>query len=582
MADIKIYGTLKNETTDNTIAYAEQIQDTNLDKNQQSINEEVRSLIRTRDNDNYLFAIIDAEENILGGVYKDGTWHFPSDSTLTSAKEIVSSLNSLIYTDTNYAYLWALVDADKNILMAVKTDGTVVINSNLKFADKYTISTTDDDGDTVFQILDSDGNLLIDLISLAKTVAILEPQVTSLKESVTELQSSVTELEDSTASMENRLSEAESDIDELQEETETLQSNLESNVIALEDSIGELEDSINISIEEVKTELQEEIDSVEDTVSELQQTHHDDIEDLFNVIDETEENLQEYTDEKVSALAESTEAVIRIMTVDDTYLFALVDSDNNILVSIDKEGTVLFNRTISFRSGYSIVTSDGDGNPVFLIENSDGEVVFDIDEYSSANYTTIMTTLDSLSDSYTSLESTYVLIQESIDALTSSLGNAEDDISLLESTVSYLESTLADINETLDSLDTMQQSISDLEEWYETLNSSITSLQDYNEVFMEYIDDLITTYAREPVAELQEDVETLQEDVTTLQEYTYVVSNDDYLFAVIDSENNVLGGVQKDGTWVIPKGIPDDTEERLTAIEETLKSIQSTLESLTN
>ena len=47
MADINIYGTLKNATPDATIATADQIQDLNIGKKQEDINREVDTRIST-------------------------------------------------------------------------------------------------------------------------------------------------------------------------------------------------------------------------------------------------------------------------------------------------------------------------------------------------------------------------------------------------------------------------------------------------------------------------------------------------------------------------------------------------------
>lgn len=63
MADINIYGTLKNTTPDATIATADQIQDLNIGKKQEDINREVETRISTLE---------DGQDAIVLESYGDG------------------------------------------------------------------------------------------------------------------------------------------------------------------------------------------------------------------------------------------------------------------------------------------------------------------------------------------------------------------------------------------------------------------------------------------------------------------------------------------------------------------------------
>ena len=177
---------LTSTAADHIVAVAEDRFDEKSQQYQSDINEGLRKKMFLITNDVYISALIDGEGKVLASIKKNGEIYVPSGMT-EDAKKAVEELNRLLNQEIDtrskiirtiehsdgQQYLFALIDADKNVLLAVYNDGTVympkgvpedvkaivrILNTRLLFLeDKVKISRR---SDMIIAFEDAEGNLL--------------------------------------------------------------------------------------------------------------------------------------------------------------------------------------------------------------------------------------------------------------------------------------------------------------------------------------------------------------------------------------------------------------------------------------
>ena len=61
----------------------------------------------------------------------------------------------------------------------------------------------------------------------------------------------------------------------------------------------------------------------------------------------------------------------------------------------------------------------------------------------------------------------------------------------------------------------------------------------------------------------------------------HIIENDTYLLAIMDKDDNCLGGITRSGRWVIPDGISDEAQRHIDDIRKNLTKLSNNLNEVT-
>ena len=72
--------------------------------------------------------------------------------------------------------------------------------------------------------------------------------------------------------------------------------------------------------------------------------------------------------------------------------------------------------------------------------------------------------------------------------------------------------------------------------------------------------------------------DTVTDIVTRRDNLYHITQNENYLLAIVDKEDNFLGGITKSGRWIIPDGISDEARKHVNIIYDVLKKLRADID----
>lgn len=303
--------------------------------------------------------------------------------------------------------IMAVIDANSNILFAIKSDGDCVVYKNLEiegdtitFSENANIVVGTTTSDITFRIVDTDGNVLF-WINQDGTVD-FNGIPSDIATAIEGVNNSITTIEENISTLSTEIQEEITD--KLSEVDESI-ATINDTIATVSASVTSVSESVTANSEAIAT-VSESVTAVNETVTEINDTVttitgqiyvKENVDGLITLVDSNGNVLVTITEsgqvEVNNELLSETGYSIRVDNSSTDALYHIIDADNNVLFSILSDGQIVSNGSITTggqivssegiiidgsSSGISIVTKETDA--LFAVVDSDGNILTDVNQ----------------------------------------------------------------------------------------------------------------------------------------------------------------------------------------------------------